>query len=77
MMDIEDHYLTLHKQYELKPDKAWFPVSMDELSVIFDCTRRNTQFLVQKLKEHGYIDWKSGLGRGILHSLYFSGTKKS
>lgn len=64
MMDIEDHYLTLHKQYELKPDKTWFPVSMDELSVIFDCTRRNTQFLVQKLKEHGYIDWKSGLGRG-------------
>ncbi len=63
-MDIEDHYLTLHKQYELKPDKTWFPVSMDELSVIFDCTRRNTQFLVQKLKEHGYIDWKSGLGRG-------------
>lgn len=63
-MDIEEHYLTLHKQFRPEPAKTWLSVSMEELSVVFDCTRRNTQLLVQKLKEHGYIDWKSGLGRG-------------
>lgn len=63
-IDIEEYYLQLKDHYTAQADGDWFPVTIDDLSSVFDCTRRNTQFLIQKLKEQGFIGWKSGLGRG-------------
>lgn len=63
-MDMAEYYLRLKRRYATEADGSWFPVTMDELSAVFDCTRRNTQFLIHKLKEQRYIGWKPGLGRG-------------
>lgn len=63
-MDMADYYLRLKKRYAAEADGTWFPVTMDELAAVFDCTRRNTQFLIQKLKEQHFIGWQPGLGRG-------------
>ncbi|AIQ52712.1 SgrR family transcriptional regulator [Paenibacillus sp. FSL R7-0331] len=63
-MDIEEYYLQLKKRFEAQADGEWFPVTIDELALVFDCTRRNAQFLIQKLREQHFIGWKSGLGRG-------------
>ncbi|CAH1191640.1 HTH-type transcriptional regulator SgrR [Paenibacillus auburnensis] len=63
-MDMADYYLRLKKRYAAEADGIWFPVTMDELAAVFDCTRRNTQFLIQKLKEEHFIGWQPGLGRG-------------
>lgn len=63
-MDIEEYYLQLKNHYPAQADGEWFPVTINELALVFDCTRRNAQFLIQKLKEQHFIGWKSGLGRG-------------
>lgn len=63
-MDIEEYYLQLKSHYTSQADGEWFPVTINDLALVFDCTRRNAQFLIQKLKEQHFIGWKSGLGRG-------------
>lgn len=63
-MDIEEYYLQLKDRFPAQADGEWFPVTIDELALVFDCTRRNAQLLIQKLKEQHFINWKSGLGRG-------------
>ncbi|UQZ36674.1 hypothetical protein C2I18_25950 [Paenibacillus sp. PK3_47] len=70
-MEMGDYYLRLKKEFRHRKHGEWFPVTMGELSAAMDCTRRNAQFLVQKLKNNRYIDWKPGLGRGNISQLAF------
>jgi MarR-like DNA-binding transcriptional regulator SgrR of sgrS sRNA len=68
---MEDYYLRLTKEYHGRKQAEWFPVTMDGLTAALDCTRRNAQLLIRKLKENRYIDWKPGLGRGNVSQLAF------
>ncbi|PQP88684.1 ABC transporter substrate-binding protein [Paenibacillus sp. AR247] len=63
-MDVVHYYNKLNQHFASEPRGSSIQVTMQELEDIWECTRRNAQLLVQKMKEQGLIDWQSGLGRG-------------
>ena len=63
-MDVVHYYNKLNQHFASEPRGSSIQVTMQELEDIWECTRRNAQLLVQKMKELGLIDWQSGLGRG-------------
>ena len=44
-------------------------LSLTEITNALGCTRRNAQLVIKKLVSEGWIDWKSGVGRGNLPTL--------
>ncbi|MED5018581.1 ABC transporter substrate-binding protein [Paenibacillus chibensis] len=68
-MDIVHYYLKLSSHFASEKLNSPIPVTMQELTGIWECTRRNAQLLVRKLREQAYIDWDSGRGRGNLSTL--------
>lgn len=70
-MEVEAYYHLLRKQYHTIPDDQAFPVTMDELTAVLSCTRRNVQLLLQKMSELGYIHWIAGRGRGNRSQMIF------
>ncbi|MFB9328493.1 ABC transporter substrate-binding protein [Paenibacillus aurantiacus] len=63
-METEDYYLLLRKRFVDPQVQQPFDVSMDELTDLFGCTRRNAQFILRRLMDGGFIDWRAGRGRG-------------
>lgn len=41
-------------------------LSLTEITEALGCTKRNAQLIIKKLVNEGWIDWKSGVGRGNL-----------
>lgn len=41
-------------------------ISLDELTHVLGCTRRNAQLVIKKLVQEGWIEWQAGIGRGNL-----------
>ncbi|SFF05515.1 DNA-binding transcriptional regulator SgrR of sgrS sRNA, contains a MarR-type HTH domain and a solute-binding domain [Paenibacillus algorifonticola] len=70
-MDVHDYYGQLRKHYIAVPKRQRFAVSMEELSELLSCTRRNTQMLLHKMTELGLVEWIPGRGRGNLSQLAF------
>ncbi|OZB98989.1 SgrR family transcriptional regulator [Paenibacillus sp. XY044] len=63
-MDVVHYYNKLNQHFASETRGSSIQVTMQELEDIWECTRRNAQLLVQKMRELGLIDWQSGLGRG-------------
>ncbi|MFC4101157.1 ABC transporter substrate-binding protein [Paenibacillus xanthanilyticus] len=63
-METEDYYFMLRKQFADAPVQQPLDISMDALTELFGCTRRNAQFILKRLMDGGYIDWHAGRGRG-------------
>ncbi|WP_160496481.1 SgrR family transcriptional regulator [Paenibacillus dendrobii] len=68
-MDIVHYYLKLSGHFADANKNNAIHVTMDELTQILDCTRRNAQLLIRKMQKQGYIEWNSGLGRGNTSNL--------
>ncbi|MHA6528949.1 ABC transporter substrate-binding protein [Paenibacillus sp. BAC0078] len=47
------------------------PVTIDSLSAALCCTPRNVKFILRRLEEGAYIQWKPGRGRGHTSELTF------
>ena len=52
-------------QHSLPLDE-WQSLSLDEISHVLSCTRRNAQLLIKRLTSEKIIEWQSGVGRGNL-----------
>ncbi|WP_338553182.1 ABC transporter substrate-binding protein [Paenibacillus sp. KS-LC4] len=70
-MDVHDYYGQLRKHYIAVPKRHRIAVSMEELSELLSCTRRNTQMLLHKMTELALVEWIPGRGRGNLSQLAF------
>jgi MarR-like DNA-binding transcriptional regulator SgrR of sgrS sRNA len=70
-MEVEAYYHALRKHYSIIPEDQAFTVTMDELTEVLLCTRRNVQLLIQKMSESGYIHWIAGRGRGNRSQMIF------
>ena len=44
-------------------------LSLTEITNALGCTKRNAQLVIKKLVNEGWVDWKSGVGRGNLPTL--------
>jgi len=70
-LDLESSYLRLYEASQPISVAGWTAVTIDELAGKMDCTRRNAQFLIQRMKERGMIDWQPGRGRGNVSRIAF------
>jgi SgrR family transcriptional regulator len=70
-MNIEQYYISLRKHYGTRKDGESFPITIDELTEVLYCTRRNAQFLINKMMEHQFIKWQPGRGRGNTSKMTF------
>ncbi|WP_193726630.1 ABC transporter substrate-binding protein [Paenibacillus guangzhouensis] len=70
-MEVEAYFVKLREHYADIPEKQAFLLSMDDLTGIWDCTRRNAQLVLRRMEDHGYVTWQAGRGRGNLSSLTF------
>ncbi|MCM3764905.1 ABC transporter substrate-binding protein [Neobacillus niacini] len=58
-----EYYILLHRLDEAAEVNQPFPVTLDQLSEVFFCTRRNVSNILSKLQSEGWIKWVSGNGR--------------
>lgn len=58
-----EYYILLHRLDGAAEFNQPFPVTLDQLSEIFFCTRRNVSNILVKLQNEGWIKWVSGNGR--------------
>ncbi|WP_442598361.1 ABC transporter substrate-binding protein [Neobacillus sp. D3-1R] len=70
-MNIEQYYLTLRKHFRHIPEGESYPVRIDDITEILDCTRRNTQLVLNRMSEQNWILWQPGRGRGNPSQLTF------
>ncbi|MCQ4085548.1 ABC transporter substrate-binding protein [Saccharibacillus sp. JS10] len=65
-MRIYNHLHTLHEKH------VDIPVTVDHLANLLCCTPRNVKFVLRKLEDKGWIEWKAGRGRGNTSRLCFN-----
>lgn len=53
------------------PSHASIPVTIADLASILCCTPRNVKFILRKLEDKNFIQWKAGRGRGHSSELTF------
>jgi len=70
-MEVEAYFVKLRENYAEIPEGRAVSLSMDGLTGIWGCTRRNAQFVLRRMEEQGYVTWRAGRGRGNLSSLTF------
>lgn len=63
-MKIEDYYLKLSTLLSSYSVQEFYLINMDHLSATFDCTKRNAQLILAKMKKEKMIEWYPGQGRG-------------
>ncbi|HYK75158.1 MAG TPA: ABC transporter substrate-binding protein, partial [Pseudoneobacillus sp.] len=71
-MNIGHYYISLRKHYRPIPEGESFPIRMDEITNILECTRRNAQLVLNKMTDNHLIHWQPGLGRGNPSQLTFT-----
>lgn len=70
-MYILEHYFTLKKHYDDVKDGEETFSSISDVSKILYCSIRNANFILNKIKENGWITWQSERGRGKKSRLIF------
>ncbi|GMK44203.1 hypothetical protein PghCCS26_13300 [Paenibacillus glycanilyticus] len=70
-MKILDYYEKLRDRYGAAADCQTLTVSVDEIAKVLDCTRRNTQLVLQRMSSEQFIQWKPGRGRGNQSEIKF------
>ncbi|TYP72494.1 ABC transporter substrate-binding protein [Paenibacillus methanolicus] len=68
-METEEYYFMLRRRFADAPVRLPLDISMDTLTELFGCTRRNAQFILRRLMDGGFIEWRAGRGRGHRSSL--------
>ncbi|WP_199620067.1 ABC transporter substrate-binding protein [Paenibacillus alkalitolerans] len=63
-MHLEMHYLNLCDRLGAVDLGRAVPVTVENLSEIFECTERNAKMILRKMEEQRWIDWQPGRGRG-------------
>ena len=58
-----EYYILLHKIDSSNKINKPFHVTLEQLSEVFFCTRRNVSNILAKLQAEGWIRWVSGNGR--------------
>lgn len=71
-MDAEEHYLILRTHFEGVPEQEMIEVTMEQVTELLDCSRRNAQLVLNKLTESGYLTWIPGRGRGNVSRMSFN-----
>ncbi|QOS80475.1 SgrR family transcriptional regulator [Paenibacillus sp. JNUCC31] len=70
-MDAEEHYLILRTHFEAVPEQEMIEVTMEQVTELLDCSRRNAQLVLNKLMESGCLKWIPGRGRGNVSRMSF------
>ncbi|WP_435170632.1 ABC transporter substrate-binding protein [Paenibacillus glycanilyticus] len=70
-MKILDYYEKLRDRYASTADFQILTVSVDEIAKVLDCTRRNTQLVLQRMSSEQFIQWRPGRGRGNQSEIKF------
>lgn len=63
-MKLQEHYERLFKIAFSKRINVTKEMTIKELAAIFGCTERHTKFLIRKMQEQKWIQWKPQSGRG-------------
>lgn len=58
-----EYYILLHNVKNAAVVNRAFPVTLDQLTEVFYCSRRNVSHILAKLQAEGWIKWASGNGR--------------
>ncbi|MDF2923082.1 MAG: transporter substrate-binding protein [Paenibacillaceae bacterium] len=61
-MHLIEYYHRLQKEWPAVQQAV--PVTLGELAGLFFCSERNVKFILKKMAEHRWIEWKPGRGRG-------------
>ena len=66
------HFLTLAASVQT-PLKTYdpYPITINEIASILCCTPRNVKFILRKLEDNQFIQWKPGRGRGHISEITF------
>ncbi|WP_108670271.1 SgrR family transcriptional regulator [Peribacillus acanthi] len=76
-MRIEDYYLMLRNYYPSTLEQIPFEVTLEDVSVALDCTKRNTNLLLAKMEDRNWINWIPGRGRGNRSTIVFIQNKEA
>lgn len=69
-MDINTtHFIHIAKMMTVPQTNQPFPITIEQLSESLCCTPRNVKFILRRLEESGFIEWKPGRGRGNISQL--------
>lgn len=69
-MQVYEVYEDLRKHYSESENVA-IPVTLEEISNILVCSKRNANFALKRLVEKNWITWKPGRGRGNSSEIVF------
>jgi MarR-like DNA-binding transcriptional regulator SgrR of sgrS sRNA len=70
-MNTIDYYMELRFAFHTTSDHTPISVQTNQIADILHCSLRNTRILLKKMNAEGFIDWKSGKGRGNRSYLAF------
>ncbi len=68
-MNALNHFLTLQQQLHYPIVGKSISITRKEIAELLFCTERNVVHIIHNLQELGWIEWKSGRGRGNASSL--------
>ncbi|SDE30379.1 DNA-binding transcriptional regulator SgrR of sgrS sRNA, contains a MarR-type HTH domain and a solute-binding domain [Paenibacillus sp. UNCCL117] len=70
-MRLSSHYMRLRQLYPYASLDQELTVTLGELADALQCTHRNAQLLMNKMRQQGWLDWEPKRGRGSRSSLIF------
>ncbi|SFE78088.1 DNA-binding transcriptional regulator SgrR of sgrS sRNA, contains a MarR-type HTH domain and a solute-binding domain [Bacillus sp. OV194] len=70
-MQLQEHYLTLRQHYRDTGIHLPLSVTLEEISSVLFCSKRNANFLLNKMVDREWVSWSPGRGRGNRSSLAF------
>jgi MarR-like DNA-binding transcriptional regulator SgrR of sgrS sRNA len=71
-MQLAEYFFNLYRTLNRDSDKELqFSTNISEISSIFDCTSRNTKYILKEMQNAGWIQWNPKPGRGNHSSLEF------
>lgn len=70
-MNLIEHYVNLRLAYQEYKEEERIGATTGEISHHLSCTMRNTNILMKKMMELGYLKWMPQKGRGRKSTLLF------
>ncbi|MFD2213292.1 ABC transporter substrate-binding protein [Metabacillus endolithicus] len=70
-MNLIEHYVNLRLAYQKYKEEEKIETTTGEISLHLSCTMRNTNILMKKMMELGYLKWMPQKGRGRKSTLLF------
>ncbi|NDI35724.1 ABC transporter substrate-binding protein [Chengkuizengella sediminis] len=70
-MKLIEHYLILRAAYKNQKNGVDIETTLSEIVDILHCSQPNARWVLNQLKEQGWIQWNSGRGRGNRSTINF------